>query len=166
MPVKKVNYLLETDDESEQPKERVILEIWTNGSIHPRQAIHDAAKVLVHIFAPFQETNVLKSVFLKTSNGSNKISLETEKSTSFSSKKSCSTIDKKLASLDIGNLDLSLRPYTCLKRANIHTVADLLQYSREELLLLKNFGKRSLEEVETNIYQIGLKLINTILDDS
>ena len=71
-------------------------------------------------------------------------------------------IDKKLVSLDIGNLDLSLRPYTCLKRANIHTVIDLIRYSREELLLLKNFGKRSLEEVETNLSQLGLSLRHTI----
>ena len=57
-----------------------------------------------------------------------------------------------------GNLNLSLRPYTCLKQAKIETVADLLKYSKEDLLNLKNFGKRSLDEVENNLNQLGLKL--------
>ena len=60
--------------------------------------------------------------------------------------------------LDIGNLNLSLRPYTCLKRAKIQNVRDLLKYSREELLLFKNFGKRSLEEVENSLYKLGFFL--------
>jgi DNA-directed RNA polymerase subunit alpha len=67
-------------------------------------------------------------------------------------------IGKKLTSLDIANLDLSLRPYTCLKRAKINTIGDLLQYSEEELLLLKNFGKRSLEEVQLLLHQLGFQL--------
>ena len=67
-------------------------------------------------------------------------------------------LNKNIASLDIGNLDLTLRPYTCLKRAKIETVADLLQYSSEDLLNLKNFGKHSLNEVENNLNQMGLKL--------
>ena len=69
-----------------------------------------------------------------------------------------SLLNKNIASLDIGNLDLSLRPYTCLKRAKIETIADLLSYSAEDLLNLKNFGKRSLDEIEQNLNQMGLKL--------
>nr|AIT94606.1 alpha subunit of RNA polymerase [Chlorosarcina brevispinosa] len=69
-------------------------------------------------------------------------------------------IEKKIVSLDIANLDLSLRPFTSLKRAKINTVRDLIQYSAEELLLLKNFGKRSLEEVEKNLKNLGLSLWN------
>jgi len=67
-------------------------------------------------------------------------------------------LKRKLPSLDIGNLELSLRPYTCLKRAKIETVADLLQYSSEDLLNLKHFGKNSLNEVENILNQMGLKL--------
>lgn len=147
MPVNKVNYLLESYNSSKfgSPKERVILEIWTNGSIHPRQAIHEATKLLVKLFSPFQETRVLKSFFYKP--------------VQFNSSKK-DTI-KKITSLDIGNLDLSLRPYTCLKRAKINTIGDLLQYSEEELLLLKNFGKRSLEEVQLLLHQIGFNLRKT-----
>nr|YP_009106427.1 alpha subunit of RNA polymerase [Geminella minor]AIT95280.1 alpha subunit of RNA polymerase [Geminella minor] len=161
MPIKKVNYIIESDDDVIELKDRIILEIWTNGSIHPRQAIHNAAKILVQFFSPFQETQPLKSLFLNTKNIKVLNYLETTNSINFFTKKQNSFIDKKLASLDIGNLDLSLRPYTCLKRANIHTIGDLVKYSKEELLLLKNFGKRSLEEVETNLFQIGFKLKNS-----
>lgn len=144
MPVNKVNYLLETYNSSRfgKPKERIFLEIWTNGSIHPRQAIHEAAKILVKLFSPFQETRVLKSLLYKP--------------LQFTSSKKDTV--KKITSLDIGNLDLSLRPYTCLKRAKINTIGELLQYSEEELLLLKNFGKRSLEEVQLLLHQIGFHL--------
>lgn len=144
MPINKVNYIVEmyTSSRLGKPKERVIFEIWTNGSLHPRQAIHEASKLLVRLFSPFQETRTLKSLFLKPLQIS-------------SSKRG---LIKKITSLDIGNLDLSLRPYTCLKRANINTIGDLLQHSPEDLLLLKNFGKRSLEEVQFLLNQIGFQL--------
>lgn len=144
MPVERVNFLLETYNSVKynQSKERLILEVWTNGSIHPRHAIHEAAKNLVQLFLPFQETRVSKSVFLNS-----RQPIHVKRDT-----------EKKITSLDISNLDLSLRPYTCLKRAKIHTVADLLKYSPEDLLLLKNFGKRSLEEVEKSLSQLRLTL--------
>jgi DNA-directed RNA polymerase subunit alpha len=146
MPIDKVNFLLEnlTSRKSEKLKEKIILEVWTNGSIHPRQAIHEAAKILVQLFLPFQEIRVLKSVFFHSHQ------------TAQSKKEN----EKKITTLDIGNLDLSLRPYTCLKRAKVHTIGDLLRVSRDELLLLKNFGKRSLEEVEKSLQQLGLRLKN------
>lgn len=144
LSVNKVNYLLENCSFFlfEKPRERVFFEIWTNGSIHPRQAIKEAAKKLVHLFYPFQETRFFNPVFSKISHHY------------FSKKENL----KKFTSLDIANLDLSLRSYTCLKRANIHTIENLLQYSSDELLLLKNFGKRSLEEVLKILQQIGLQL--------
>ena len=64
MPINKVNFAIETNDKSEVPKDRIILEIWTNGSIHPKQAIHEAAKALIQLIAPFQEGKNFKSVFL------------------------------------------------------------------------------------------------------
>lgn len=144
MPVRKVNFLLEnyTTNNVDYPLDKIILEVWTNGSIHPRQAIHDASKELILLFSAFQEARLLKSIFLN----SKKIIQNKYDS------------EKKLFSLDIANLDLSLRPYTCLKRANINIIGDLLNYSRDELLLLKNFGKRSLEEVEISLSQIGMRL--------
>lgn len=162
MPVTKVNFVLENNDDSETFKERVILEIWTNGSIHPKQALHEASTYLVTLFSSFQQKNILAlQLQLPHSTIETKQNVERFESQKHSSSVSQTLLDiadKKLTALDIGNLELSLRPYTCLKRANIHTVGDLLEYSPEELLLLKNFGKRSLEEVENNLSQLGLRL--------
>ena len=226
MPINRVNFAIELNNESEAPKDLVILEVWTNGSIHPKQAINEAAKALIQLITPFQETQIFKSVFInspkvlqKTLSSSNietspsnitygdvsmlegdgsttlenmnllaDISLHPEgrirnvrtkknikllphlpakgqvknakqETALFSEgKHRNSLLNKNIAFLDIGDLDLSLRPYTCLKRANIETVADLLSYSAEDLLNLKNFGKRSLSEIEQNLNQMGLKL--------
>jgi DNA-directed RNA polymerase alpha subunit len=227
MPVNKVNFVLEPHYELEQLKEKIILEIWTNGSIHPRQAIHEATYALNRLLLPFQENEVLNSIFFNSqfsnvkknqkkkfyflspyekadsvksrksgysSNSKNvqkmELSFDLENSSqqifnSFKNKevsneknlknfssslskqnfiesqttqKETLTLEKKRFAIDIGNLDLSLRPYTCLKRANIHTIGELLEYSGEELLLLKNFGKRSLEEIEKTLFQYNLKL--------
>ena len=159
MPINKVNFAIETNDKSEVPKDRIILEIWTNGSIHPKQAIHEAAKALIQLIAPFQEDKNFKSVFMSSRKVLRKA---LSSSGSLMKKKSNLMINprlkRKIPSLDIGNLDLSLRPYTCLKRAKIETVADLLQYSSEDLLNLKHFGKNSLNEVENILNQMGLKL--------
>jgi len=157
MPINRVNFAIETNDLSEAPKDRVILEIWTNGSIHPKQAINEAAKALIQLIAPFQETRIFKSVFLNSPKVLQK-SLSASKTKKDLKVMVHPLLNRNIASLDIGNLDLSLRPYTCLKRAKIETVADLLQYSGEDLLNLKNFGKHSLSEVENNLNQMGLKL--------
>jgi len=144
IPIVKVNYLLEKDNFSPyiKNKERIILEIWTNGSIHPRQAIHYSIKKLIQLLIPFQETNLVKSlIFYSFSNSS--LNLKNK---------------KRIEMLDIGNLDLSLRSYSCLKKANINTIGELIQFSSNQLLLLKNFGKRSLEEVQFRLNQIGFYL--------
>ena len=159
MPINKVNFAIESNDKSEVPKDRIILEIWTNGSIHPKQAIHDAATALIQLIAPFQEGTNFKSVFMS----SRKVLRKAFSSSDSLMKKNSNLminprLKRNIPSLDIGNLDLSLRPYTCLKRAKIETVADLLQYSSEDLLNLKHFGKNSLNEVENILNQMGLKL--------
>ena len=66
MPVNRVNFLLENDEESIELKEKVILEVWTNGSIHPRKAIHEAASAIIRIFLPFQEANSFQSFLLNS----------------------------------------------------------------------------------------------------
>jgi DNA-directed RNA polymerase subunit alpha len=165
MPINRVNYTIESDEEidTEQPFEHIFLEIWTNGSIHPVTAIEKAATSLVELFKPFQNIQSLqlepKFLTLKP------IKNETYENVSINSKRKLIGLEvedginpSSILDLDIGNLNLSLRPYTCLKRANIQNVRDLLKYSREELLLFKNFGKRSLEEVESSLYKIGFFL--------
>lgn len=190
MPINRVNYTIEVDDEidTEKPYEHIFLEIWTNGSIHPITAVEQAAQSLVQLFTPFQTIQSFqiqpRFLTLKPS-GEADIEMPMEIGMDDSSKRGVFSLDldskdpvlirdKKdgellavsrevedglnLSSLlesDLANLNLSLRPYTCLKRANIQNVRQLLTFSGEELLQFKNFGKRSLEEVENSLYKMG-----------
>jgi DNA-directed RNA polymerase subunit alpha len=105
-------------------QDRLILEVTTNGSITPKEAVSQAAHVLVDLFSP------LRSI----------VGLEPMDQGQTSE-------EDKVAQIPIEELQLSVRAYNCLKRAQIHSVADLLNYSQEELLEIKNFGQKSAEEV-------------------
>lgn len=159
MPIKKVNYTIEVDDEidTEKPLEHIFLQIWTNGSIHPNQAITLAASSLVELFQKFEAQLQASLAFFVPERLIIAPSSQYKDSETPHSAQAPFGGNPKL-DLDIANLELSLRPYSCLKGANIETIFDLLKYSREELLLLKNFGKRSLEEVETALFHMGLEL--------
>lgn len=152
MPIKRVNYTIETDEEidTEYPTEHIFLEIWTNGSIHPVQAIEKAATCFIDLFQPFQNLQSCKPKFVSLTN----VTSDAKKVPGVEDNVNPSSV----LDLDIGNLDLSLRPYTCLKTQNIQNVRDILQLSREELLLIQNFGKKSLEEVENSLYKLGFFL--------
>lgn len=124
MPVKKVNFRIEeTRGENNILNEQLILDIWTNGSISAKEAISNAADNLINLFSP-----------LKTIDGE----LETDYETNETS---------HINQILIEELQLSVRAYNCLKRAHIHSVADLLDYSQEDLIEIKNFGQKSAEEV-------------------
>nr|YP_010336572.1 RNA polymerase alpha subunit [Rhodospora sordida]UNJ14978.1 RNA polymerase alpha subunit [Rhodospora sordida] len=124
MPVKKVNFSIqEVQFDILKDKETLFLEIWTNGSITPQDAISKAADLLSRFF------NSLKNLDFK---------YQIEE---FNSE------EQVVAQVSIEELQLSVRAYNCLKRAQVHSVADLLNYSYEELLEIKNFGQKSAEEV-------------------
>jgi DNA-directed RNA polymerase subunit alpha len=129
MPVKKVNFFVETSENNISLElENLILEIYTNGSIEPIVALSYASDLLEQIFSTLRITNspIQKSLAKK------------------------SVTDEKQQELDrvmIEDLELSVRAYNCLKRADIHSLADLLKYSQEELLEFKNFGQKSADEV-------------------
>nr|YP_010455852.1 RNA polymerase alpha subunit [Tetraselmis marina]UUA64528.1 RNA polymerase alpha subunit [Tetraselmis marina] len=165
MPVTRVNYSIEVDEEidTEVPEEFIFLEIWTNGSIHPKIAVELAANSLIELFRPFQNVSSLYPKFL-IPKGTQEIVKLYEKEKGFRRCVSSAEDGQNPSSnldLDIGNLNLPLRPYTCLKRSGIKNIRDLLAKSRQELLLLKNFGQSSLEEVETSLYQLGFFLPDT-----
>ncbi len=125
MPVTKVNYSVEDiRSESGQARDRLLLEIWTNGSINPKEALSQAADMLVNLFNPLKDLNALES---SSNFDDQEINQENQ--------------------IPIEELQLSVRAYNCLKRAQINTVADLLDYSQEDLLEIKNFGQKSAEEV-------------------
>jgi DNA-directed RNA polymerase subunit alpha len=124
MPVKKVNYLSKDIRCLEnRMQEQLILEVWTNGSIDPQDAVSQAGKILTELLSPLKEIN-----------------FKSDEEDSF-------TDDSKINQILIEELQLSVRAYNCLKRAQIHSVADLLDYSQEDLIEIKNFGQKSAEEV-------------------
>ena len=129
MPVKKVNFFAETSRSNVSAElESLILEVYTNGSIEPVVALSYASELLEKIFSALRITNSpsQKSVIEKR--------IEEEK-------------QQELDTVMVEDLELSVRAYNCLKRANVHTLADLLQYSQEDLLEFKNFGQKSADEV-------------------
>jgi len=125
MPVSKVNYSVEdVRVDGVGAKDRLILEIWTNGSITPKEALSQAANIVVDLFNPLKDLNELEA---SQNEYQDEVPPESQ--------------------IPIEELQLSVRAYNCLKRAQINTVADLLEYSQEDLLEIKNFGQKSAEEV-------------------
>lgn len=124
MPVRKVNYTVEDARIGGSiEKDRLIMEVWTNGSLTPQDALSQAANILVDLFMPLKDITIeeMKSIFSEEEDPHNQIPIE--------------------------ELNLSVRAYNCLKRAQINTVSDLLDYSQEDLLEIKNFGAKSAYEV-------------------
>jgi DNA-directed RNA polymerase subunit alpha len=125
MPVTKVNYTIEDIRlDGSSPKDRLILDIWTNGSIQPREALSEASDIIANLFIPLKDLNELETAH---NDYQDEVNPESQ--------------------IPIEELQLSVRAYNCLKRAQINTVADLLEYSQEDLLEIKNFGLKSAEEV-------------------
>ncbi|HVT59631.1 MAG TPA: DNA-directed RNA polymerase subunit alpha [Thermoanaerobaculia bacterium] len=139
-PVRRVNYRVEAARLGQTTDyERLILEVWTNGTISPEQAVSLAATLLKdHL-----------GIFIQSEEGLRVDSGEG---------------DEELAGLDallakqIDELDLSVRSANSLKNANIHTLRDLVRRSEKEMLETKNFGKKSLEEVQEVLDKLGLSL--------
>jgi len=134
MPVTKVNFFVETSkNNSTSNLETLILEIWTNGSIKPSEALSFSSEILENTFGLLKivETSSPLVIIPETP------VLEKE--------------GEHLETVFIEELELSVRAYNCLKRANVHTLSDLLQYSAEDLLEFKNFGQKSADEVCYNL---------------
>jgi DNA-directed RNA polymerase subunit alpha len=130
MPVQKVDFKIENVyDNSNSITERLFLDIWTNGSISPNDAIESASQMIIDLF-----TLLIKNTHIVDEN--NKLD-----------PKSKSISMEPYTNIAIEELQLSVRAYNCLKKAQINTVGDLLQYSPEKLQELKNFGRKSADEV-------------------
>jgi DNA-directed RNA polymerase subunit alpha len=135
MPVTKVNFFVETSRSNTSSQlESLILEIWTDGSITPSEALSSSAEILENTFKILKITDALS-----TGSVSNiEIPIQENK-------------DEHLENVFIEELELSVRAYNCLKRANVHTISDLLQYTATDLLEFKNFGQKSADEVCENL---------------
>ena len=129
MPVQKVDFKIESlYDINNKNNERLIIEIWTNGSITPKEAIYKSSELIINIFEGLLE---------------NKVQIDTNQS--IITIPNIST--ENHINISIEELQLSVRAYNCLKRAQINSVSDLLKYSPENLQEIKNFGQKSADEV-------------------
>ena len=137
-PVRKANYIVDNTRVGHDSKfDKLTLEVWTNGSILPQEAVVWAARLLIEHLNKFlglaeitQDINIEKEV----------VTVE----------------ENKYENITIEDLDLSVRSYNCLKRANIGTVLELTGKSEEEMMKVKNLGKKSLKEIKEKLQSIGL----------
>jgi len=139
-PVYKVNYTVEpTRVGASSDFDKLTLEVWTDGTISARDAVSLGAKILCDhftLFTDLSEDMANKPTVIEKPNGDQ---------------------GKKL-DMTIEELDLSVRSFNCLKRANINTVADLISKTEDEMMKVRNLGRKSLEEVINKLTLMGLSL--------
>ena len=139
-PVKKVNYTVEnTRVGSNIDRETLTVEVTTNSTTKPDEAVSLAAKIM----------NDLLTLFVDLSEDAKNTEIVKEKE---ESKK------EKVLEMSIEDLDLSVRSYNCLKRAGINTVEDLANKSEEDMMKVRNLGRKSLDEVKYKLHALGLSL--------
>jgi DNA-directed RNA polymerase subunit alpha len=139
-PIQKVNYVVEdTRGGQNVEMDRLVLEVWTDGSLRPEEAVQEAARILIDSFKLFAGMGEESEAFGGLEPGAD-------------------AQMAKLYAMPIEELDLSVRPYNCLKRAGINTVGDLMQRTEEEIVSVKNFGRKSLDEVRDKLTTLGLSL--------
>ncbi|MEG1632936.1 MAG: DNA-directed RNA polymerase subunit alpha [Oscillospiraceae bacterium] len=139
-PVLKVNYAVENTRVGNQTDfDKLTIEVWTDRTIAPRDALSLGAKILVDhftLFTDLSETIGTKSTVVE------KVEAQRD----------------KVLEMTIEELDLSVRSFNCLKRANINTVEDLISKTQDEMIKVRNLGRKSLEEVEHKLAMMGLSL--------
>jgi DNA-directed RNA polymerase subunit alpha len=133
-PIRNVKYDIENFRvEQRTDYEKLILELDCDGSVHPNQALQEAAKILIHHFMLFSDE---------------KISLEPEDSNVEEEFDESSLHMRQLLKTKLADMDLSVRALNCLKAADIDTLGDLVAFNKNDLLKFRNFGKKSLTELE------------------
>ncbi|WP_291400003.1 DNA-directed RNA polymerase subunit alpha [Daejeonella sp.] len=141
-PIKNVKYSIENFRvEQKTDYEKLVLDISTDGSIHPEDALKEAAKILIHHFMLFSDENIM---------------LESQ------AKEETKEVDeeilhmRKILKMELVDLDLSVRALNCLKAADIRSLADLVSYDVADMLKFRNFGKKSLTEIQDLVKSKGL----------
>ena len=119
--------------------DKLTLEIWTNGTLTPSEAVSLAAKIL----------NEHLNLFIELSDNAMNAEIMVEKE---------ETKKEKVLEMTIEELDLSVRSYNCLKRASINTVEELIKKTEEDMIKVRNLGRKSLEEVINKLHGLGLSL--------
>ncbi|MBR0215203.1 MAG: DNA-directed RNA polymerase subunit alpha, partial [Solobacterium sp.] len=138
-PVNRVSYAVEPTRVGQDTKyDELTMEVWTDGSINPQKALSMAAKILIDhldIVAGINEDVLSMDGVLRESG---------------------SEVQNKGQQMMIEDLDLSVRSYNCLKRAGIQTVEELTQKTEDEMMRVRNLGKKSLKEVKDKLIELGM----------
>jgi DNA-directed RNA polymerase subunit alpha len=141
-PIKNVKYTVEnTRVEEKTDYEKLNIEVVTDGSITPKNALQEAAKILIHHFMLFSDE---------------RISLEVEERVQEENFDEDSLHMRQMLKTRLVDMDLSVRALNCLKAADIETLGDLVSYNKNDLLKFRNFGKKSLTELEDLVENKGL----------
>ena len=138
-PIRKVSYAVEDTRVGQVTDyDKLTIEVWTNGSILPKEALASAAQIITNNMRLFIDltVNVVRVDYNEPEDNSK----------------------EKVLEMTIEELDLSVRAFNCLKRAGINTVAELVQRNQEDMMKVRNLGKKSLEEVEQKLIGLGLAL--------
>jgi DNA-directed RNA polymerase subunit alpha len=139
-PIRKINFNIEPIHiGQETSRERLVLEMWTDGTISPVDAISQAASILIEQLAPFVE--YVKVSQMKAEEQLIRLAIPDEK-----------------YNMAVEQLDLSVRTMNCLRRSGIATVGELIGKKPKELLQLRNFGQKSFREIEDRLKEMGLSL--------
>lgn len=141
-PIRNVKYAIENYRvEQKTDYEKLVLEIDSDGSVHPKEALKEASKILIHHFMLFSDE---------------KITLESQDKEVEEEFDEDILHMRQLLKTKLTDLDLSVRALNCLKAAEVETLGDLVQYDRNDLLKFRNFGKKSLTELDELIERKGL----------
>ncbi|HOK50789.1 MAG TPA: DNA-directed RNA polymerase subunit alpha [Bacteroidales bacterium] len=143
-PIKNVKYSVENYRvEQKTDYEKLVIEIVTDGSIHPKDALKEAAKILIYHFMLFSDE---------------KITLDAEEKSVTDDFDEEILHMRQLLKTKLVDLDLSVRALNCLRAAEVETLGDLVKFNRNDLLKFRNFGKKSLTELEELLESMGLTL--------
>ena len=141
-PIRNVKYAVENYRvEQKTDYEKLVLEITTDGSIHPKEALKEAAKILIHHFMLFSD----EKITLETSDAEGNEEFDEEV-----------LHMRQLLKTKLVDMDLSVRALNCLKAADVETLGDLVQFNKTDLLKFRNFGKKSLTELDDLLESLNL----------
>ncbi len=141
-PIKNVKYAVENFRvEQKTDYEKLVIELITDGSIHPKDALKESARILIHHFMLFSDE---------------KITLDSEVKADAEEFDETSLHMRQLLKTKLVDMDLSVRALNCLKAADVETLGDLVSYNKNDLLKFRNFGKKSLTELEDLVDNKGL----------
>ena len=143
-PIKNVKYMVEaTRVEQRTDFEKLVMDVTTDGTIHPEEAVKEASRILIQHLMIITDENI--SMESRRGNEEREVVMDEEQ-----------IQQRKMLATPLEDLELSVRAFNCLKAAKIHSLSELVQYTQEELMKFRNFGQKSLSEIEQVLNERGL----------